>query len=124
MPWTCITCKGPCDRRAQRCQPCCLNVAPPRLGTGASGIGRYTSKAGYVYRFGNGKKQLEHRAVMEQHLGHKLDKHLHVHHIDGDKSNNTLENLQVLTATEHDRLHMCSGKAKAMSVKGHAERWR
>lgn len=29
----------------------------------------------------------------------------HIHHIDGDKSNNTIENLQLLSATEHEKLH-------------------
>lgn len=35
----------------------------------------------------------QHRYVMEQHLGRKLSKEEHVHHIDFDKDNNSLDNL-------------------------------
>lgn len=29
----------------------------------------------------------------------------HIHHIDGDKSNNAIQNLQLLSAKEHEKLH-------------------
>lgn len=50
----------------------------------------------------NGWK-LEHRLVMEKHLGRKLEKWEEVHHIDGDKHNNKLSNLFLVDKKGHSR---------------------
>ncbi len=47
----------------------------------------------------------EHRLVIEEQSGELLDRKLVVHHIDGSRDNNNLENLQVLNRKEHSRLH-------------------
>lgn len=49
---------------------------------------------------------LEHRYVLEKHLGRSLDKREVVHHIDGNKANNNLDNL-VLCASpkDHNIIH-------------------
>lgn len=47
----------------------------------------------------------EHRWLMEQELGRSLRPDEHVHHIDHVRDNNDVLNLQVLSATEHLRLH-------------------
>lgn len=56
---------------------------------------------GYNKR-GNAK---EHRLIMEAYLGRRLDKDEVVHHINGIRSDNRLENLQVMTRGEHSRYH-------------------
>lgn len=53
----------------------------------------------------DGKQHLEHRYIMERYLGRKLQTQEYVHHINGNKKDNRLENLTVMSAQEHNDLH-------------------
>ena len=53
----------------------------------------------------DGKKVDEHRYVMEQHLGRPLEPNEVVHHKDGDKRNNDIDNLELTSRSEHSRMH-------------------
>ncbi len=46
-----------------------------------------------------------HRVVMELHLGRALESTEVVHHIDGNKWNNDISNLEVMSQADHVRLH-------------------
>ena len=47
----------------------------------------------------------KHVYVMEQHLGRKLTSGEIIHHKDGNKLNNDISNLEILTQSEHNRRH-------------------
>lgn len=48
----------------------------------------------------------EYRKLAEKKLGRKLKEDEVVHHIDGDHTNNNLDNLEVMNEAEHTRLHV------------------
>lgn len=54
----------------------------------------------------NGKQQYRARYVMEQHIGRPLARDEHVHHRNGDKLDDRIENLELIGASEHARLHL------------------
>ncbi len=58
----------------------------------------------------NGKKVDEHRLVFERFLGRKLRKGETIHHIDGNKSNNDIDNLMLFpTLSAHAKYHYEKG---------------
>jgi HNH endonuclease len=75
LPWNAGTAKGFLDQRGYRC-----------------------------FKIGNTTKR-EHRIIMEKHLGRKLEPWEIVHHINGNKTDNRVENLQVTTHDEHTIAH-------------------
>lgn len=48
---------------------------------------------------------LEHRLVMSEHLGRTLEEYEHVHHIDGNRMNNKIENLELIHRKDHPSKH-------------------
>lgn len=54
---------------------------------------------------GENKGRGVHVVVMERHIGRRLDADEVVHHIDGNKHNNDLSNLQLMKRADHTRLH-------------------
>lgn len=66
----------------------------------------YDIHNGYV-RLSRGSDcgKLEHVAIMEQTIGRRIRKDEVVHHINGNRSDNRIENLQLMTRSEHCRIH-------------------
>ena len=56
----------------------------------------------------NGNRHKEHRYIAEQTIGRKLSQGLIVHHIDGNRKNNDIDNLFICLSKDHLRIH--SGK--------------
>lgn len=52
----------------------------------------------------------EHRLEMEKHIGRYLERSEVVHHIDGDPSNNSIENLQLFRSNSDHLKHELTGK--------------
>ena len=65
--------------------------------------GRIKKKNGYIAIRRSGIYVYEHRAVMESKLGRALTKEETVHHLDGDKENNSEGNLVVMPKKSHDK---------------------
>lgn len=61
----------------------------------------------------------EHRLVMEEYLGRKLESAEEIHHIDGDGLNNDLSNLVIMSKSDHLRLEHRNGKYTASLNKIH-----
>jgi hypothetical protein len=67
-------------------------------------LNRVTEIKPTTYRKLHGRH--EHRVIAEQMLGRALKRNEIVHHIDGNKHNNETSNLQIMTQSEHVRLHL------------------
>ena len=71
------------------------------IGTGIS-----LKPSGYIeITMGENKGRGQHSVIMEEVLGRKLSSKECVHHIDHNRSNNNAENLQLMTRSEHAKLH-------------------
>ena len=53
----------------------------------------------------DGREVFVHRFIMEEILGRKLEPWEDVHHKDGNKKNNHPSNLEVLSKSEHTKIH-------------------
>ena len=63
--------------------------------------GRYVDIRGYMVLSVKGKRVLEHRKIMADSLGRELTGEEIVHHLNGDRLDNRLENLEVMSQAEH-----------------------
>ena len=76
--------------------------------------------SGYIYLYmpeqpnaiKKGRYIAENRYNLEQKIGRLLKRYEVAHHINGNKRDNRLENLEVLTNSEHNKHHAKSRKRK------------
>jgi len=84
---------------------------------------RYRSGSGYIrlrwkVSTNNYVEEYEHRIVAG-----RPPEWMHVHHLNGDKTDNRLENLQVMTPTEHQQLHAKTRVYKSGREPGKGTYW-
>lgn len=68
---------------------------------------RNIASNGYINIWCEERKRMypEHRIIMERLLGRRLLKSEHVHHINHIRTDNRIENLQVMSHSDHMKLH-------------------
>lgn len=68
-----------------------------------------TNVAGYVERRQqlnkDVKRKYAHRIIMENHLGRELRRDEIIHHTNGNKSDNRIENMEIMSLSDHARIH-------------------
>ncbi|AWB55769.1 TPA: HNH endonuclease [Pasteurella multocida] len=84
----------------------CANISKGKKNSSKNtAVGVDVSKKYPRITLGEHKGKFVHRLVMEKRIGRKLQRDEHVHHIDGDVTNNSIDNLALLTVAGHARLH-------------------
>ena len=110
----CVRCgesyDAPVDRRFKYCSAKCMNKRVGELAPGWKG-GRSVNERGYVivlvhnHPRAHNNKIYEHTIVAEKILGRYMLPDEVVHHRNGNKGDNRTSNIQIMTRSEHMKLH-------------------
>ena len=80
--------------------------------------GKRIDNYGYIQIYiGNNKYITEHRLNMEKFIGRNLKKTEHIHHLNGNKLDNRIRNLIVITNSDHNKIHFPHGWNPKRNIK-------
>lgn len=84
----CPKCGGPKTRYSELCQKCARPFDPKNPNW-------RKDRHGYMVAYSPDAVLRQHRFVMSKHLGRELFSHEHVHHLNGIRDDNRIENLEL-----------------------------
>lgn len=117
------------ERRKRLCPRCGVHMYDPKRGTMCNhcapmeyirvkerGKPTFHKPSGYwlvklppddpMIEMANGQSYVrQHRLVMADHIGRPLDQDETVHHVNHDRGDNRIENLQLMARADHDAMH-------------------
>ncbi len=108
----CLDCKKQLNRRSLRCKPCHSEFSKGKNSPNWKG-GKIGSGSGYIYIYSPNHPQrnkdnyvFEHRRVFEKQIGRYLTRREVIHHCNGVRDDNRVENLKLFeNNTEHRKNH-------------------
>lgn len=115
----CIVCGSPIRGKAKKyCSSKCYGVDCAGSKHHRYKGGHISTALGYKIYSVDAYPKSEHRIVMEQHLGRTLRSDEVVHHKNGIKTDNRIENLEIITHREHNLLHKAdrSGAIRKLTI--------
>ncbi len=105
------------EKGAKYCSYACHQIGEGRKGGAVRGAQKKAESEGKAYTKTSGRHT--HRVVMEKKIGRQLLPGEIVHHRDGNKLNNSPDNLELMTQADHVREHISEMLQRRKEIHGY-----